>query len=123
MPKPSSRSTSASSYGATTVDLFAPGLNIATTGKGSQYVYASGTSMSAPMVTAAAAMLFAYNPQLTALQAKQALMSSVDLSDGLDGLSVSDGRLDAAAALRSIGARRPGAARGRARGDSRGRPR
>ena len=57
-------STSASSYGATTVDLFAPGLNIATTGKGSQYVYASGTSMSAPMVAAAAAMLFSYNPQL-----------------------------------------------------------
>jgi thermitase len=97
-------STNASSYGATTVDLFAPGVAIATTSKGSQYVFASGTSMSAPMVAAAAAMLFAYNPQLTALQAKQALMSSVDLSDGMDGLSVSDGRLDAAAALRSIGA-------------------
>ena len=103
-------STSASSYGATTVDLFAPGMNIATTSKGSQYVLASGTSMSAPMVAAAAAMLFAYNPQLTALQAKQALTSSVDLSDGMDGLSMSDGRLDAAAALRSIGAVDPAAA-------------
>ena len=96
--------TSASSYGPTTVDLFAPGVNIATTSKASAYVFAGGTSMSAPMVTATAAMLFAYNPQLTVLQAKQALMSSVDVSDGLDGLSVSDGRLDAAAALRSIGA-------------------
>jgi hypothetical protein len=103
-------STTASSYGATTVDLFAPGMNIATTSKGSQYVFASGTSMSAPMVAAAAAMLFAYNPQLTALQAKQALTSSVDLSDGMDGLSASDGRLDAAAALRSIGAVDPAAA-------------
>ena len=100
-------STTASSYGATTVDLFAPGMSIATTSKGSQYVFASGTSMSAPMVAAAAAMLFAYNPQLTALQAKQALTSSVDLSDGMDGLSVSGGRLNAAAALRSIGALDP----------------
>ena len=56
------------------------------------------------MVTAAAAMLFAYNPQLTALQVKQALMSSVDLRDSLDGLSVTGGRLNAAAALRSVGA-------------------
>ena len=81
----------------------------------SAYVFASGTSMSAPMVAAAAAMLFAYNPQLTALQAKQALMSSVDLSDGMDGLSVSGGRLNAAAALRSVGALDPRAG-GRARG-------
>jgi subtilisin family serine protease len=100
-------STSASSYGATTVDLFAPGLNIATTGKASTYVYASGTSMSAPMVTAAAAMLFSYDPQLTTQAAKQALMSSADQRDALTGLSVTGGRLDAAAALRAIGAADP----------------
>jgi thermitase len=97
---------SSSNWGHTRVDLFAPGLNIATTTKlpGSGYAFASGSSMAAPMVAGAAAMLFSYDPDLTVDEVKQALMSSADHPAALSGLSVSGGRLNAAAALRAVGA-------------------
>jgi thermitase len=104
---PNNPSGSLSNYGATRVDLFAPGVNIATTNIKSKYVTASGTSMAAPMVSAAAAMLFAYDPQLTVAEVKDALISSADQPAGLSGLSVSGGRLNAAEALRAVGATDP----------------
>ena len=95
-----------SNWGRTRVDLFAPGVNIATTTKlpGTGYAFVSGTSMAAPMVAGAAAMLFSYDPDLTVDEVKQALMSSADHPAALSGLSVSGGRLNAAAALRAVGA-------------------
>jgi subtilase family protein len=104
---PNNPSSSLSNYGPTGVDLFAPGMNIATASRLSKYVYVSGTSMAAPMVSAAAAMLFSYNPGLTVDQVKQALISSADHPAALSGLSVSGGRLNAAAALRAVGATDP----------------
>lgn len=107
MVDPNNPSSSLSNYGPTRVDLFAPGMNIATTSRQTKYVYVSGTSMAAPMVSAAAAMLFSYDPQLTVDQVKQALISSADHPAALSGLSVSGGRLNAAAALRAVGATDP----------------
>jgi subtilisin family serine protease len=46
-----------SNYGKKSVDLAAPGDHIGSTYLGSEYVYMSGTSMAAPYVAAAAAML------------------------------------------------------------------
>jgi hypothetical protein len=47
------------------VDVVAPGVNIYTTDLNGGYVYRSGTSESAPIITGYAALLKAYNPKLT----------------------------------------------------------
>ena len=100
-----------SNYGATAVDLFAPGVSIASTyptGFGSDLDYSStgdgyemlnGTSMATPHVAGAAALVVAHHPGYTASQIKAALMDSADLRPGLTGKARVGGRLNAAAAL------------------------
>lgn len=63
------------------VHLAAPGDTIYSTVPGNQYVEMSGTSMAAPFVTGAAALLRSYRPTATALQVRQALLESVDTGD------------------------------------------
>jgi subtilisin family serine protease len=71
-----------SNYGKVNVDLFAPGVKIYSTLPGkSKYGNLQGTSMSAPIVTGLAAMIRSYYPELTALQIKKILESSVMLPD------------------------------------------
>lgn len=69
-----------SNYGAVSVDLAAPGSGILSTTRGSNSSYglSSGTSMAAPHVTGAAALLAAFNPALSAASLKATLMNSVD---------------------------------------------
>ncbi|KAG1651523.1 hypothetical protein FOA52_008470, partial [Chlamydomonas sp. UWO 241] len=74
-----------SNYGATTVDLFAPGVGITSTVLGSAYASYSGTSMATPHVAGAAALIWGYNPSLTAADVKRILMASVDPIAGLKG--------------------------------------
>jgi subtilisin family serine protease len=65
-----------SNYGAQTVDLFAPGVDIYSTIPGGGYTEHSGTSMAGPVVAGVAAVLKAYYPQLTAAQLKQCILQS-----------------------------------------------
>ncbi len=89
-----------SNYGATTVDLFAPGVGILSTVPGADaYDYYDGTSMATPHVAATLALMRARNPSLTAAQLKARLLASVHPVGALHGLSVTGGRLDAAAAV------------------------
>ena len=90
-----------SSYGATTVDLAAPGVGILSTYRGS-YALLSGTSMAAPHVTGAAALLVGYNPYLTMAQLKSLLLNNVDALPQWSSLTVSGGRLNIQKALQSI---------------------
>jgi subtilisin family serine protease len=87
-----------SNYGTDNVDLAAPGSYILSTTTDDSYSYMSGTSMAAPLVTAAAAMVYAADADATLLQVRQALLSSVTALDSLDGVS-SGGMLNVAAAL------------------------
>ena len=107
-----------SNYGATTVDLFAPGVGIRSTLRGG-YGSLSGTSMATPHVSGAAALLFARHPDWTAAQVKQALLDGADRLAAFAGRAVTGGRLNVAAAL-SIGADEAPGAPG-VRGDHGGR--
>ena len=86
-----------SGFGPGTVDLFAPGEQIISTVPGGYGIY-SGTSMAAPMVTAAAALLWAATPEATYEEVKGALLDRSDgPNDGLASfrdLAASDGRLN-----------------------------
>jgi subtilisin family serine protease len=87
-----------SNFGATSVDLFAPGAGIYTTLRGNQYYPQDGTSFAVPFVSAEAALLFSRLPQMTADQAKAVILGSVRPSP-VYGQSVSGGAEDAGAAL------------------------
>lgn len=101
-----------SDYGASSVDLFAPGVDILSTWLSSGYAYDSGTSMATPMVTGTLALMLARNPSLTAAELKSDLLASVDQAPQMAGLSVSGGLLDAAAAVAMAGGDAPYAAPG-----------
>src|ERR1041385_7009603 len=63
-----------SHFGATGVDLGAPGESILSTTPGNTYSSFSGTSMSTPQVSGSAALLWAQNPNLTVQQVKSLLL-------------------------------------------------
>ncbi|WP_043535259.1 S8 family peptidase [Salinispora tropica] len=93
--------------GAVKPDLTAPGVAVnaarsqQSTGDG-MYVSKTGTSMAAPHVAGAAAILAQQHPEWTNTQLKDALMSSAeDLGDSYTAFQVGTGRLDVAAAVDS----------------------
>ena len=88
-----------SNYGATNVDLAAPGVDIASTWPGGGYVLLDGTSMATPHVSGAAALLLAHDGGLTVEGLRAALLSSAHPVPALAGRVATSGRLDAAAAL------------------------
>mmetsp|Transcript_28545 Transcript_28545/g.62834 ORF Transcript_28545/g.62834 Transcript_28545/m.62834 type:complete len:671 (-) Transcript_28545:1338-3350(-) len=96
-----------SNYGATQVDLFAPGVNIYSTVLAGSYGLKSGTSMACPHVAGASALLWSYAPSLTYSQVKAHLMSSVDKVAGLAGTCVTGGRLNLLSALKVAGVNPP----------------
>jgi len=65
-----------SNYSGNRVDLFSPGVDIYSTVVGSKYDSYPGTSMAAPMVAGAAALLCSYFPDLNVVQIKNILMES-----------------------------------------------
>jgi subtilisin family serine protease len=69
---------------------------------GGSYAFLDGTSMASPQVAGAAALLLAKNPDLTAVQMKQALMSTAVPMASLAGKVVTGGRIDVNAALASV---------------------
>jgi subtilisin family serine protease len=91
-----------SNYGATTVDLAAPGDDILSTLPGNAYDIKSGTSMAAPHVSGVAALALARAPHLGVADLKALLLDNVDHLPSLAGKTVTGGRLNAEKALRSL---------------------
>lgn len=81
-----------SNYGATSVDLAAPGVNILSTTLSAGYGYASGTSMATPHIAGMAAIIKSVNPGLSYSAIKAALIQGVDTLPAFTGKTVSGGR-------------------------------
>jgi hypothetical protein len=84
-----------SNFGATSVDLAAPGQAIFSTRMGGGYVTMSGTSMASPHVAGVAALLRAHNPAARVEDLRSALLDGTDVLSSLQGLVATGGRLNA----------------------------
>ena len=96
-----------SNYGATSVHIAAPGVDIYSTIPTAAYVSYSGTSMACPHVAGAAAMLRGIDSSLTAQDIKKIIMSNGDLVSGLTGKVVGGKRLNVGAAVEYVVSRTP----------------
>ncbi len=89
-----------SNWGRNTVHLGAPGVSILSTSRAGGYVNMSGTSMAAPHVSGAAALVLSAcwvdTPTL-----KQLLLDNVDPIDALSLITITGGRLNVFQALRA----------------------
>src|SRR5262249_29477989 len=92
-----------SNYGATTVDVGAPGDSIQTTARGNRYNEISGSSPATAIVAGIAALVEA-QCRLDTAKLKATILSTVDLEPGLSGKTVTGGRVNADAAVRRCAA-------------------
>ncbi|MFT5385943.1 MAG: serine protease, partial [Saprospiraceae bacterium] len=92
-------------FGATTIDLGAPGEDVFTTTIGNSYTNFGGTSGATPHVTGAIALLYSapcdnltilakQNPPAAAALAKQYILDGVDPNNSLQGITTTGGRLN-----------------------------
>ena len=87
-----------SSYGKRTVHIGAPGVNIYSS-TGGAYDSWSGTSMATPHVSGVAALVWANEPNLTAIELKQRLLQTARPIAGLKGKTKTGGLVNAFLAL------------------------
>lgn len=93
-----------SNYGATTVDIAAPGKQILSTAptssKKPRYRVLSGTSMASPHAAGVAALIWSVNPSYNWQQVKDQLMNTVQPSKSWKKKCITGGIIDAYAAVR-----------------------
>ncbi len=92
-----------SCYGATTVDIAAPGVSIYSTVPGNRYAIYSGTSMATPFVSGVAALAWAADPNATVAEVRNAILNGADKVAALTGKVASGGVLDAYHTLQLLG--------------------
>ena len=91
-----------SNYGATSVDVFAPGTAILSTYLNNTYEYMQGTSMASPNTAGVAALVLSAGPAASALDVKSTIMASVDAKVAFSGMSVTGGRVNAERAVAGV---------------------
>ncbi|OVE80433.1 hypothetical protein BVY02_00175 [bacterium J17] len=88
-----------SNYGANSVHIAAPGVNILSTITNEDYASWSGTSMATPHVSGVAALILAREPTLSTSELKNRIHSTVERPGTLTGLVSTAGLLNAVNAL------------------------
>jgi subtilisin family serine protease len=88
-----------SNYGAKSVHIAAPGVEILSTWLDNEFKEASGTSMATPMVAGVAALVLTKIPCLSVDDLRKLLLNSVDKLPVLKGKIVTGGRINAAKAV------------------------
>jgi subtilisin family serine protease len=88
-----------SNYGASSVDIGAPGSGIWSTLPNNTYASWSGTSMATPHVTGAVALLRGIHPEWSYGQIREAILKTARPIAALSGKTVTGGTLDLAAAV------------------------
>lgn len=90
-----------SNFGASSVDLGAPGVEIysSTSGSDTEYKLFSGTSMATPHVSGVAALVLARFPEMSVSELRERILGGVVPVDSLSNRTVSGGRLNAFNAL------------------------
>ena len=84
--------------------LGAPGVDIVSTTRNGGYAFFNGTSMAAPHVAGAAALMLAIDGNLGVAELTAGLLGTVDPLPTLQGLTVTGGRLNLNGAVRSVAA-------------------
>lgn len=91
-----------SAYGASSVDVAAPGVSVYSTIPGGQYKHKNGTSMATPHVSGIAALMLSHEPTLTYAQIKERLIRTSTPVAGLRTKVVAKGRVNAWNAVMDI---------------------
>ena len=89
-----------SDYGYKSVDIAAPGTDIAGATVNEGFVYMTGTSMAAPMVAATAALVYTASDDMTAAEVKDCILNNAKHLDSLTGYVGTEAMLDAGAAVK-----------------------
>ena len=92
-----------SNFGATSVHLGGPGVNVLSTIIGANYAYFSGTSMATPHVSGAALLILSKCALITA-SLKTLILNNTDPIPSLSGITVTGGRLNVNKAIRACSA-------------------
>ncbi len=88
-----------SNYGATSVDVAAPGVGILSTVPNSAYSSYNGTSMATPHISGIAALLKSQSPELDDAQLKDRILQHAEKKASIQGKTVTGGRANAHQAL------------------------
>ena len=88
-----------SNFGANTVAIAAPGVDILSTWLGNSYEEKSGTSMATPVVSGVAALIISEKPRISVDDLKKRILDSTDPIVALKGKTATGGRINAAKAL------------------------
>ena len=98
---------SSANYGPVSVQLAAPGVNIYSTLRSSNYGFISGGSMAAPQVAGTAALILSKGPQ-SVTNLRSLILNNVDVLSSLNGLVGTGGRLNVCAAIPGCASAIPG---------------
>jgi subtilisin family serine protease len=91
-----------SNFGASSVDLGAPGVSVLSTTPNNSYSTFNGTSMATPHVSGTVALAWGVRPEATYQEVRAAVLEGVDTVSSLGGTVATGGRINALRAVQNV---------------------